>query len=131
MAVPFVPSVVGPTRAKGMSDSLSENIVAYARMHGWRCVHFRPARTGRTGKDGKAIWNTPFSGDAGFPDIILVRGSQMLFIEAKSGRDKLRPDQEAWRDALIEAGADWRLWTNEAWQRGEYDAVLGEPRGAN
>lgn len=93
--------------------------MAAARLYGWRAVHFRPALQ-RSGN-----WSTPFSGDGGFPDLVLAKEGKLLFIECKSGKDKLRPDQEAWRDALIMAGADWRLWTREGWQRGEYDSALG------
>jgi hypothetical protein len=37
---------------------------------------------------------------AGFPDEVLVRPPRLLFAELKSERGKLKPDQEAWLEAL-------------------------------
>lgn len=54
--------------------------------------------------------------DAGFPDEVLVRGSQIVFAELKAGPTRLaryQPtvEQKRWLGALRGAGADARLWT--------------------
>lgn len=49
-------------------------------------------------------------GDRGFPDLLLVRGNQVLFRELKAKGGTLSDHQIIWRDALREAGADWDIW---------------------
>lgn len=77
------------------------SILEAARITGWRVHHQRSTRCG-----------TPISGDAGFPDFVLVhpRG-HVLFVEVKSDRTgaKLTPEQERWGDALLKAGARWSV----------------------
>jgi hypothetical protein len=76
-------------------------IIEAARIGGWRHVHFRPARTTHG-------WRTPFTGDPGFPDLILVR-ERVIFAELKRRPNQLTPEQRAWLGALSLAGADARL----------------------
>lgn len=47
---------------------------------------------------------------AGFPDLTLVRGGKLLFVELKTDRGRSTPDQRLWLDALRATGADARLW---------------------
>ena len=47
---------------------------------------------------------------AGFPDWVIAGPGGVIFAENKSERGKLRPEQETWRDRLLEAGAIWHLW---------------------
>ena len=70
-------------------------VIALAKLHGWRTAHFRPART----KDGG--WRTAVSGDgAGFPDLILVRGTRIIAAELKVGKGKLTQAQSDWLSDL-------------------------------
>jgi len=84
-------------------------VVKLARVYGFRVMHTRPAmmRSGR--------WSTPLQGDPGWPDLVLCGRGRVLFRELKVGRNKLEPDQEAWRDTLVAAGCDWKLWTLADW----------------
>jgi Holliday junction resolvase len=66
-------------------------------LYGWHWTHFRPAML----KDGK--WRTAISGHMGFPDYVAVRGIRLLFIELKSDKGKLSPEQQEWLDKLEEA----------------------------
>lgn len=86
-------------------------VVEVARLAGWRVHHCRPARTA-TG------WRTPIEGDAGYPDLTLVRDGQLLFLELKTTRGRVRPEQDAWLSALrtvegvgveVVTPADWPL----------------------
>jgi hypothetical protein len=47
---------------------------------------------------------------AGFPDWCIAGPGGVIFAENKSERGKLRPEQERWRDRLLDAGAAWFLW---------------------
>jgi len=90
-----------------MSDF--ERVIADAlELFGWRWVHFRAARTVRG-------WRTPFAGNKGFVDFVAVRGDRLLFIEIKGDTGYPDPEQRAWRDALIAAGAEWVCWRPKDW----------------
>lgn len=70
-------------------------IIEAAQMAGWR-VHAE-----RTSRTASGSYATAIQGHAGFPDIIMCRGYQLLAIELK--RDKtgrMGPGQQEWIDAL-------------------------------
>lgn len=82
--------------APGISEAAFQaQVLAYARMCGWLAHHSRPAanRRGRV--------STPIAGDAGLPDLVLVRAGRVLFLELKAGRGKLSPAQRAWAAAIV------------------------------
>lgn len=77
-----------------------------ASLLGWSWAHFRPAQT-------KRGWRVPVSGPLGqgWPDLVLVRGDRLLFVELKrDSKQKLRPEQETVA-GLLGAAAEWYLWT--------------------
>lgn len=86
-------------------------VVEVARLAGWRCAHFRPART----KDGS--WKTPVTADgAGWPDLCLVRPPRIIFAELKSESGKLRPNQTEWLDVLrLLPQVEVYLWRPSDW----------------
>ena len=77
-------------------------------LYRWRWTHFRPANTGRG-------WRTPLSGSPGFPDIVAVRGKNILFIELKSEKGRISQEQADW---LYELDADWKWYYEKKMQRG-------------
>jgi hypothetical protein len=93
-----------------------QQVLDLARMLGWRCYF---------------SW-TSIHSPAGFPDLVLVRGKEALFVELKSQRGKLKPAQEEWLDALREVEyVDAFCWRPEDWP--VIEAALrpswaGEPR---
>lgn len=96
------------TKLPPMTEAaFSRQVLQLAKIRGWLRVHYRPART----KDG---WRTALSGDRGAPDIILVRRGRVLFVELKSARGRLEPDQKRWRAALEQCPQCeyycWRPW---------------------
>ena len=96
-----------PTEAQWQRE-----VLRVAKEHGWLAHHCRAART----QSGR--WATPIQGDAGFPDLVLVRPlvatdkirGTLLFVELKVGRGVASVAQQRWLRALMIAGAQWRLW---------------------
>jgi hypothetical protein len=93
-------------------------VAQLARLRGWRVAHFRPARTARG-------WRTAVGADgAGFPELVLAKaGRPVLFVELKTDRGRVRPEQRLWAEALRAAGAEYHLWRPRDWP--EICRVLG------
>jgi hypothetical protein len=93
------------TVAEPTESEMTTAILEAARILGWRCAHFRPALTRRG-------WRTAVQGDgAGFPDLVMVHGpaGRCWFVELKTRTGRLSTEQEAWGEALIRAGAGYRI----------------------
>ena len=97
---------------------LQQAVIDAAHTFGWVVHHVKPART----PDGKYL--TRIAGDAGFPDLVLARHGDVLFVELKSKVGRLRPEQEVWIEHLTpypEYGAlvhEVHVWRPEQWQDG-------------
>jgi hypothetical protein len=97
-------------------EQFQRTVEDYARLMKWRIAHFRPARTA-TG------WKTAVSGDGrGFPDLVLVRGKRVVYIELKSEKGRLSADQAAWITALQGAKQECYVFHPSDW--GELSEVL-------
>src|SRR5687767_12429011 len=86
----------------------TEHVLALATALGWRTAHFRPARTDKG-------WRTAVSGHGvGFPDLVLARAKpapgRVLYVELKSERGRLSPEQTFWLKTLAAAGAETYVW---------------------
>ena len=46
---------------------------------------------------------------AGFADLMVMGDGRVLFLELKAPKGRLRPDQEAFRDAVLAQGFGWAL----------------------
>lgn len=77
-----------------------KTIIAAAALHGW-LVH---AERASQRKDGG--WETAIQGNAGWPDIVLVREGTLLIRELKRLPNKPTPEQNRWLDALRACGVD-------------------------
>lgn len=98
----------------GLSEAQFQRaVVDAARTLGWT-VHFVPDALYRRSFTNK---NTRFNaldlGDRGFPDLLMVRETRIVYRELKVGRNKLSEYQKVWRDMLQAAGADWAEWRPE------------------
>ncbi len=90
-------------------EELQSEVVQLAQNHLWRVFHQRPARTVKG-------WRSAVSGEGkGFTDLVLVKFS-ILFVELKTEKGTLSDDQKAWRDAILAAGGNWRLWRPRDWR---------------
>lgn len=82
-----------------------KTVIGIAKRNGWLIYHAVPAQV-RPG-----VWRTTYTGDRGFPDLMMVhpkRGG--LFVELKTGRGKVTPEQERWIDTLQQAGYEAYVW---------------------
>lgn len=105
-----------------MSESAFQSqVIALAKMRGWRVHHSRPVRVQRG--NGSVRYQTPIQGDAGFPDLVLARAGRVVFAELKAKAGKLSPDQSAWIGALT--GADeWGAHAVYVWRPSDWDEVM-------
>jgi hypothetical protein len=87
-----------------------DQVTQLAEIRGWSWAHFRPAMTTKG-------WRTPVSGPLGkgWPDLVLVRGTQLYFAELK--RDRKSPMKEAqWAVmAVLNQPAPYFIWTPDDW----------------
>lgn len=61
---------------------------------------------------GWIVYHTRYSigADRGFPDLVLLRPPRLMFVELKSNKGKLRPEQEEWLDNLRACGIEAYVW---------------------
>lgn len=84
-----------------MSESdLVDTVMALAKLHGWMCMHQRPARTDKG-------WRTLIQGDVGFVDCVFARDGVVLHVEFKAEHGRRGPGQAEWATHL---GDTYRLW---------------------
>lgn len=99
---------------------LLDAVVEAARALGWLVHHDRPAR------DRRGKWATAIQGDAGFPDLVLVRPPRVLFVELKAERGTLTVAQQGWLEAVSGCpGVECYVWRPRDWLDGTVLRVLG------
>lgn len=75
-------------------------VLRAAQLLKWRCYHTLDSR-------GSA---------AGFPDLVMVKGSRLIMAELKREKGVVSPDQQAWLDDLARAETlDTFLWRPSDW----------------
>ncbi len=79
-----------------------QQVITLAQLNGWLCYHVFDSR----------------KSSPGFPDLTMVRGSRLLFIELKSEKGKATPEQAHWLEALskVETVSTY-LWRPSSWQQ--------------
>jgi hypothetical protein len=77
---------------------LQDAVIEAAKMFGWLHYHTHDSRRSA----------------AGFPDLVLARRRDVLFVELKSEKGRLRPEQEAWMKAI---GSVF-VWRPQDWTSG-------------
>lgn len=94
-----------PVFASASEAEWQAYVVDFARFHGWRVAHFRPAQLRSGG------WVTPVTGDVGFPDLVLAHERRgVVFAELKSARGRTSAGQDEWIRVLRSAGSRVFLW---------------------
>lgn len=100
-----------------LEKDFRKRVIQLAQAHGWRVAHFRTVTI--KGKKGY-YFATPFLADGkGFPDLVLVRGDTLLFVELKRQGEQLSHEQMMWRAALL--GAGQRAWV---WRPNDWDSSI-------
>lgn len=86
-------------------------VLQLAHLKGWETMHVRPAMRQRS-------WRTPTTGSMarGWPDLVLCRGRQLLFVELKAERGPVSEDQQRVLDVLRSA-AMVDVWRPSDWER--------------
>jgi hypothetical protein len=114
---------VKAAKPKIFEAEFQAQVVALARLSGWRVAHFRKVRVRRA--DGSTYWETPVAADGkGFLDLELVhpRRKRFLKVECKVPPNRPTPEQLEWLAAYEAAGIDARVWYPADWP--EIESVL-------
>lgn len=90
-------------------NNFQKCVIDLAKLHGWRVVHFRPARVIRGGKES---WRTPYEGHSGFPDLVIAKNGRVIIAELKTEKGKPSAEQLDW---LQQIGSIGRLWRPSDW----------------
>jgi len=99
-----------PDRPRQTERDFQRAVIELAHLLRWRVAHFRPAQ------NSKGVWRTPVAADgAGFPDLVLLRGTRAIVAELKSEPGRVRPEQQAWLDSFNAASVAAYLWRPRDW----------------
>ena len=87
---------------------LQTNIIRLASIRGWQHYHtFNSQKSAR-----------------GWPDLVLCRPPDVLFVELKSAKGVMTPYQVMWLDMLKACGLRAFVWKPKDWLNGEVEKVL-------
>jgi VRR-NUC domain len=118
----FVPAQLSPSAPNGerplKEAELQKAVIAMARQFHWRVYHTLPARV----KGDR--WVTPTQGDAGFPDLVLVRDTRCMAVELKADKGVMRQTQVEWINALAAASIEVDVWKPADWHSGRIEMRL-------
>ena len=62
--------------------------------------------------------------EPGFPDLTMVKQGRLIFVELKSAKGKVSPEQLVWLGALMVTNAEVYVWRPADWQSGEIERIL-------
>lgn len=83
-------------------------ITDLAELRGWEWFHVRSART-------LDSWRTPGSGTMaqGWPDLVLVKGKRIIFMEVKGSGGRLSAHQERIMGVLGDVAEFYAVWPTD------------------
>jgi hypothetical protein len=95
-------------------EGFQDAVVQLARLHGWLMYHTHDSR------------HSP----EGFPDLVLVRPPDLLFVELKTATGTLTQAQKDWLCTLGDCpGVEVHVWRPSDWDVIETRFPRGRPRG--
>jgi hypothetical protein len=75
-------------------NELLRLVLSEFRLQGWTCAHF--GNSVKYVRKGDSYMTIPDKNATGFPDIVATRLGQLLFIELKSEKGRIRDEQALW-----------------------------------
>lgn len=106
-----------PARRADLARRMSENVLLSEVRRA--CQHL-----------GLLVYHTHRSdlSEPGFPDLVIVGRSGLLYRELKRETGKVTPEQHAWLDALDAVGQDAGVWRPSDWLSGRVTEQLAAVR---
>ena len=96
--------------ARAMPEAtLLAHVRELARLKGWRTYHTLRSK----------------GSEAGFPDLVMVRGTRLIFVELKTMEGRMTPAQKEWIKAF--KTMPWigvYVWRPSQWLSGEIEEAL-------
>lgn len=86
-------------KAKPTEKQFMAQVIKLATMFDWICYHTHDSR--------RSV--------AGFPDLVMLKGTRMIVAELKVGKGRVRPEQQLWLDRFTLVGAEVFVWTEQHW----------------
>lgn len=86
-----MPTAMESYRAQETEARFLARVTDLAQLQGWKWMHIRP------GLNERGRYRTPVAGPlgAGWPDLVLVRNTRLIFAELKAERGRITPLQES------------------------------------
>lgn len=85
-----------------------QQIIPLAKLHGWK-YYF--------------TWKS-YHSPKGFPDMVLVRGTRLIFAELKKNKGKVTPEQCGWLDALSQIQSVFHSIEVYVWRPSDWDDIV-------
>jgi hypothetical protein len=90
--------MAAPKRSTVSERAFQSQVTNLATFYGWKWAHFHDSRRQVVRRGQTAVIGDAAA--AGFPDLVLVRGPELLFVELKAEKGRTRPTQVEWIKAL-------------------------------
>ena len=84
-------------------------VIARSMMNGWK--HYHPPDN-KPDKNGRVQYGIV----KGFPDLTLVKGKRLVFVELKTETGRLMAEQKEWLALLEATGAECYVWRPSMWK---------------
>ena len=84
-------------------------VIARAINNGWSHYHAPDNKPDKNGRIQSGIVK-------GFPDIVLVKGSKLVFAELKTETGRVSPEQKDWLAKLASTGCETYVWRPSMWK---------------
>ena len=83
-------------------------VIARAKNNGWTYYHAPDNKPDKNGRVQHIV--------AGFPDLVLVKGSKLVFVELKTETGRVSKEQTEWLSKLASTGCETYVWRPSMWK---------------